>query len=218
MLKNGPMSRDEELAAADAALSAADLAMARLVERHGPSVLAPRRLEGGHFGSLAGAILFQQLAQKAAAAIHGRFLALFDGAFPSPQAVVAMPEATLRGAGLSANKAAAIRDLAERIVDGRLRLDAVATQPDAAIIAELCDVRGIGQWTGEMFLIFTLGRLDVWPVDDYGVRKGYARAHGLAALPRPKELGALGEIYRPWRSVAAWYCWRAAEDKDQLTG
>lgn len=192
--------------------------MARLVDAHGPSVLAGRRLVGGHFGSLAGAILYQQLAQKAATAIHGRFLALFDGALPTPQAVVCLPEAALRGAGLSASKAAAIRDLAERVVDGRLRLDAIAGQPDAAVVAELSEVRGIGRWTAEMFLIFTLGRLDVWPVDDYGVRKGYARAHGLAALPKPKELAELGEIYRPWRSVAAWYCWRSAEAKEPTQG
>src|SRR5206468_2389376 len=158
-------------------------------------------------------ILFQQLAGNAALAIYTRFLALFDGDGPTPEAVVAMPDDLLRSAGLSGSKAASIRDLAERVVDGRLALDGIARRKDEDVIERLITVRGIGRWTAEMFLMFTLGRLDVWPVDDYGVRVGYTRSHGLADLPKPKELGALGDVYRPWRSVAAWYCWRAVEDK-----
>jgi len=208
-----PPSRRARLVAADVALTAADPVMAMLVGRFGPAALPVRRLPGGHFGALARSILYQQLAGAAAAAIHRRFLALFAGGLPSPEAVVAMPESTLRSAGLSGAKAVSIRDLAERVVDGRLRLDDLARQGDDQVVDRLVTVRGIGRWTAEMFLMFRLGRLDVWPVDDYGVRTGFARAHSLSELPRPRELAELGEIYRPWRSVAAWYCWRAVEDK-----
>ncbi len=208
-----PPSRRDRLVAADAALGAADPTMATLVARYGPAALPVRRVPGGHFGALAGSILYQQLAGAAAAAIHRRFLALFDGGVPSPEAVVAMPETALRSAGLSGSKASSIRDLAERVVDGRLRLDDLARRGDDQVVDRLVAVRGIGRWTAEMFLIFRLGRLDVWPVDDYGVRTGYARAHSLRELPKPRELAELGEIYRPWRSVAAWYFWRAVEDK-----
>ena len=213
----GP-SRRERLAAADAALSAVDPAMARLVDRFGPAALPGRRVPGDHFGALARAVVHQQLAGRAAAAIHGRFAALFEDGAPTPEAVVGMPDAVLRSAGLSGAKAASIRDLAERVADGRLRLDDLARRSDEEVVARLVTVRGIGRWTAEMFLIFTLGRLDVWPVDDYGVRSGYARAHGLPERPTPKELAVLGGAYRPWRSVAAWYCWRAVEDKGLVVG
>jgi DNA-3-methyladenine glycosylase II len=206
-------SRRERLAAADVALAAADPAMARLVERFGPVALPVRRVPGGHFSALARSIVYQQLAGRAASAIHGRFTALFEDGTPTPEAVVTMPDDVLRSAGLSGSKAASIRDLAERVSDGRLRLDDLPRRSDEDVIERLVTVRGIGRWTAEMFLIFTLGRLDVWPSDDYGVRTGFARAHALAELPAPKELAGLGEIYRPWRSVAAWYCWRAVEDK-----
>lgn len=206
------MRRSEQLAQADAALRAADPVMGSLVAQFGPSAIPRHRSPGGHFGALAEAILYQQLAGKAAEAIHRRFLSLFDGGTPTPEAVVAMPDDRLRSAGLSGSKAASIRDLAERLVDGRLRLDGVARRSDEQVIERLVTVRGIGRWTAEMFLIFTLGRFDVWPVDDYGVRTGFARAHGLPELPAPKELAVVGERYRPWRSVAAWYCWRVVTD------
>ena len=211
-------SRRSRLAAADQALSAADPVMAGLVGGFGPSALPLRRVPGGHFASLARAILYQQLAGKAAFAIHSRFLALFDGGTPTAEAVLALPDSALRGAGLSGSKAASIRDLAEHVADGRLRLDDLSRRTDEEVIERLVAVRGIGRWTAEMFLMFTLGRLDVWPVDDYGVRTGYARAHGLKEIPKPKDLVGLGERYRPWRSVAAWYCWRAVEDKGLVGG
>jgi 3-methyladenine DNA glycosylase/8-oxoguanine DNA glycosylase len=211
-------TRRDRLAAADAALSAADPVMARLVGRFGPSAMPLRPVPGGHFAALARSILHQQLAGRAASAIHGRFLALFEDGTPTPEEVVGMADAVLRSAGLSGSKASSIRDLAERVVDGRLRLDDLARRPDEEVIDRLVSVRGIGRWTAEMFLIFTLGRLDVWPVGDYGVRAGFSRAHALPDLPAPKELARLGEIYRPWRSVAAWYYWRAVEDKGLVAG
>src|SRR5207245_1151968 len=157
------------------------------------------------------AILYQQLAGRAAAAIHGRFVALFDGDNPTPEAVLAVPVGELRRAGLSGNKEASIRDLAAKVVDGSVQLERMARLPDDEVVHQLTLVRGIGPWTAEMFLIFQLGRLDVWPVGDLGVRKGYATAWGLAEMPTPKELTAYGETFRPYRSVAAWYCWRAVD-------
>jgi len=187
--------------------------MAALVERVGPPRL--RRVGRGpdaRFGALARSILFQQLAGRAATAIHGRFVALFPDATPTPAAVLALPEAALRGAGLSGAKAASIRDLAAQVASGDVRLEGIARRDDETVITELIKVRGTGRWTAEMFLIFNLRRLDVWPVDDYGVRKGYARAYGLDPMPTPRELASLGERFRPYRSVAAWYCWRAVEE------
>ena len=211
-------SRKERLAGADAALAGADPVMARLVERLGPCAIPVRRLPGGPFGALARSILYQQLAGKAAFAIHARFTALFEEGTPTAEAVVALPDTALRSAGLSGSKAASIRDLAERVVDGRLRLDDLPRRSDEQVVDRLVAVRGIGRWTAEMFLIFTLGRLDVWPVGDYGVRSGFARAHRLPETPKPKDLMVLGEPYRPWRTAAAWYCWRAAEDKGLSAG
>lgn len=162
------------------------------------------------FASLVRSITFQQLAGRAAAAIHGRLMtALGDRC--TPDAVLALPESALRGAGLSAAKTASIRDLAARATDGTVPLDGIEALSDDEIVERLSRVRGIGRWTAEMFLIFQLRRPDVWPVDDYGIRKGFAAIHRLDAPPTPKVLDPLGEIYRPYRSVAAWYCWRAVD-------
>lgn len=193
-------------------VAAADPAMAALIEQVGPCTLTPRRFAGGHFAALARSILYQQLAGKAAAAIHARFLALFERGRPTPEAVLALPDEVLRGAGLSNAKATSIKDLAAKVLDGTVRLDRVTRLSDEAIVERLTQVRGIGRWTVEMFLMFQLGRPDVWPVGDYGVRKGWAIIHGRPdTLPTPSELAAAGEAYRPHRTVAAWYCWRAVE-------
>ena len=122
-----------------------------------------------------------------------------------------LPVETLRVAGLSGNKAASIRDLSQKVLDGTVELHRMNRLSDDAVIAELVTVRGIGRWTAEMFLMFQLGRLDVWPVDDFGVRKGYGALHAMTEMPTPKALLPLGDQYHPHRSVAAWYCWRAAE-------
>ena len=186
-----------------------DPVMAGLIERVGPpSLRHSRRDESGYFAELAEAIAYQQLAGAAAATIWGRFRALVSGEL-TPDAVLALPEAAMRGAGLSAAKTAAIRDLAAKVLDGTVPLADVRRVPDDELIARLSSVRGIGRWTAEMFLIFTLRRLDVWPVDDLGVRRGYQLAYHLAAMPTPKELFAAGERFRPYRTVAAWYCWQA---------
>src|SRR4029077_10475932 len=124
---------------------------------------------------------------------------------------LALAPETMRAAGLSANKAASIRDLAEKVESGEVELDRVARLSDDEIVRELVLVRGIGRWTAEMFLMFQLGRLDVWPVDDLGVRKGYGVLFGLDELPTARALEPLGDPLRPYRSLAAWYCWRAAD-------
>jgi DNA-3-methyladenine glycosylase II len=186
-----------------------DPAFAALIAHIGPATIGRGRPRRTHFAELARAICYQQLAGAAARTIHGRFEALFDGA-PTPEAVLALPDAGLRSAGLSAAKAASIRDLAARADSGEVRLSRLGRLSDDEIVAELVLVRGIGRWTAEMFLIFQLRRLDVWPVDDLGIRKGYAVLHGRDRVTA-KELEPLGDVFRPYRSVAAWYCWRAVD-------
>jgi DNA-3-methyladenine glycosylase II len=205
------MARRAELADAATRLAQVDAAFAPIVDAVGPPDLRRGRPRREHFAELARSILYQQLAGRAAAAIHARFDALFDGAGPEPERVLALPVETLRAAGLSGAKAASIRDLAEKVLDGTVELDRLGRLPDDEVVRELVQVRGIGRWTAEMFLMFQLGRLDVWPVDDFGVRKGYALLHARTEMPTAKQLMPLGDPYRPHRSVAAWYCWRAAD-------
>jgi len=185
-----------------------DESMARLIKAVGPIELRDP-LENS-FAALVRSIMYQQLAGAAAAAIHGRFLKLFAGGL-SPGAVIALPDGAMRAAGLSGSKAAAISDLAQKVEDGTVPLQDVESLSDDEVVARLVQVRGIGRWTAEMFLIFQLGRLDVWPVDDYGVRKGWARAHKLEDLPTPRALQSEGDRFRPFRTIAAWYCWRAVD-------
>jgi DNA-3-methyladenine glycosylase II len=206
-----PRRPAKRLVEASEKLAAQDRVMRSMVKRLGPPDFRRGRPRREHFAELARAVLYQQLAGRAAAAIHGRFAALFDGEAPTPEAVLALPVARLRGAGLSGAKAASIRDLAEKVLDGSVQLDRINRLPDDEVVRELTLVRGIGPWTAEMFLIFQLGRLDVWPVGDYGIRKGYALLYGLSEPPSAKALEPLGDRFRPYRSVAAWYCWRAAE-------
>jgi DNA-3-methyladenine glycosylase II len=183
--------------------------MGEFIRRAGPMQLrASRGLDV--FSALASSILYQQLAGRAAEAIHKRFVALYDGT-PNPQDTLAMSIERLRSVGLSGNKAAAIVDLAAKVVDGTVPRDGWSKLSDDEIVERLSAVRGIGRWTAEMFLIFDLRRFDVWPVDDYGVRKGWARLYGLPELPKPKALEAEGERFRPYRTVAAWYCWRVVD-------
>jgi len=189
-------------------IARADPAFKSIIEASGP--FTPREADGDYFGTLAQAIVFQQLAGRAANAIHGRFVALYDGK-PTAEAILRTPVEDLRGAGLSGAKATSILDLALKTSDGTVPLERIDELDDDEIVTRLSAIRGIGRWTAEMFLIFRLRRPDVWPVDDFGVRKGYARIHDLPEPPKPKALVELGEIYRPYRSVAAWYCWRAVD-------
>jgi len=165
------------------------------------------------FDALAESIAYQQLSGKAAATIWKRVRALFPRRkHLDPKLVLATPDEKFRAAGLSRSKIAALKDLAAKTIDGTVPSSrALARMTDEEIIARLTSVRGIGRWTAEMLLLFDLGRLDVWPVADYGVRKGFAKTFGRRKLPTPKQLTKFGEKWRPYRSVAAWYFWRALD-------
>lgn len=202
------MSR-ELIATGERAVARRDAAMRRLIRQTGPCALGGRRSRS-NFEALVRSVVFQQLAGKAALAIYKRLLAQFDGrGRMTPEAMLALPDQAFRTAGLSQAKVASLRDLAAKATDGTIPLRSISRLPDVEIVERLSEVKGIGRWTAEMFLLFQLGRADVWPVDDYGVRNGYAIAHELAEMPKPKDLEPLGDVYRPYRSVAAWYCWQA---------
>jgi DNA-3-methyladenine glycosylase II len=195
------------LAAAIEAAAVADPVLARLVDTVGPIRHRPRDPDG-HFGALVRAIVFQQLAGRAANAIHQRVRALVDGPL-TPDALAAVPDDELRAAGLSAAKLASLRDLSAKVVDGTVVLGGGSRMSDDDIISRLATVRGIGRWTAEMYLMFELRRFDVWPVADLGVRQGYGLAWSLDPAPTPRELQPLGDRFRPYRSVVARYCWEA---------
>jgi len=192
-----------ELARRDSRLRAA-------LKAHGVPELRRARPAKTHFAELARSICYQQLAGRAAAAIHGRFAALFDGP-PTPEAVLGMSMEQLRSVGLSGSKATSILDLAEKVDAGLVELDRMHRLPDEVVVRELVLVRGIGEWTAHMFLMFQLGRLDVWPTGDYGVRNGFAKMYGLPEMPTPKALQAEGDRFQPYRSLVAWWCWRAVD-------
>jgi DNA-3-methyladenine glycosylase II len=204
-----PPTRQVTHAQAARILAGRDPVIARLVAEAGtPRLRRPRET---HFAALLRAIVYQQLAGAAAAAIHGRLIAALDGD-PRPDALLALSDQSLRAVGLSAGKIASLRDLAAKVLDGTVVLSPrrVARQADEEIKTRLSAVRGIGAWTADMFLLFQLGRLDVWPTGDLGVRRGYGLAWKVP-MPSARELQPLGDPYRPYRSVVAWYCWRAAE-------
>lgn len=192
-------------------LKRADKKMAAHIRRTGPCELTVRKR--AVFRALVQAVTHQQLNGKAAETILRRFIALFPGkAFPTPEDILKTRTLRLRSAGLSRAKAAAIQDIAARQLDGTIPSPAQTKKlSDAELVERLTVIRGVGPWTVEMLLIFTLGRMDVWPVSDFGVRKGYSRVYGLKEMPEPRTLAALGESFRPYRSVAAWYFWRAAD-------
>ena len=203
-------------AAVAAHLGAVDPVMARLIAAVGPYGLVPKSADAP-FRHLARAITYQQLNGIAAGTIFRRLIALFDAGddpetFPSPARLLAMPDARLRSAGYSAAKIAALKDLAAKALDGTVP-DTAALLPldDEAIIARLTAVRGVGRWTVDMMLMFQLGRPDVRPIDDFGVRNGFRLAYGLRNLPAPRALAAFGARWAPHRSAAAWYLWRACD-------
>lgn len=198
-------------AAAAEELARRDKRWARIIRAAGPPDLQRGRPAREHFGALCRSICFQQLAGAAASTIHGRFVALFDEV--TPAAILDTHTDLLRGCGLSGAKTASIQDLATKVVEGTVELDRFNRLDDDTVIAELTTVRGIGRWTAEMFLMFQLSRTDVWPTGDLGVRNGFGIIHGMKTSPTPKVLEDLGDPYRPYRTVAAWYCWRAVDDE-----
>ncbi len=196
------------LADAVAEVARRDPDLKRVIELAGPMKYRPRSPDGP-FGALARSIVYQQLAGAAAHAILGRLVEALGGAL-TPEKIVALDTEQLRAVGLSYAKVASLQDLSAKVLDGDVDLTPPLKEEDDAVVKRLSTVRGIGPWTAEMYLMFELRRLDVWPVDDLGVRQGWAAMKGLATPPKPKELQVLGEPFRPYRTIVAWYCWEAA--------
>jgi DNA-3-methyladenine glycosylase II len=192
-------------------LARRDPVIRNLIRRHGPCGLADAQHEDA-FTALTHSIISQQLSTKAAATIARRFDALFGGR-PTPRAVALMDDAQLRAVGLSSQKIRYMRDLCSRVADGSLTLEKVNELSDEDVIQSLTQIKGIGRWTAEMFLMFRLHRPDVLPVDDLGILKAVQRAYGLRKLPRAERLTKIGEPWRPYRSVACWYLWASLENK-----
>lgn len=189
-------------------LGRADPKLGALIERVGPFRLEIGKSES-HLGALVRSIVYQQLSGKAAATIHGRLRdALHPDWPPRADALLALEDERLRACGLSRQKIASLRDLCRRVHEGQLPLDGVDAMNDAAVVEHLVEVRGIGVWSAQMFLLFHLGRLDVWPTDDLGVRKAVKLLYGKRELPDRRAMERLGERFRPYRSVASWYLWR----------
>jgi 3-methyladenine DNA glycosylase/8-oxoguanine DNA glycosylase len=202
---------DVALAKARRHLAATDPVLGALMRRAGPCGLRPTR---HYFPTLLRSIVSQQLSGAAANTIWSRLCARYpDSRYPRPEVLVAAPDADLRAVGLSQAKVRSVKDLCAHVLDGRLDLRHLSTQADAHILESLVAVRGIGEWTAHMFLMFSLFRLDVLPTGDLGIRKGCQILYRLPALPAPKEVAALAETrgWAPYRSVASWYLWRAME-------
>jgi len=193
-------------------LTKTDKILAKLIHRIGPCNLRPKKRRSP-FEALVQSVAYQQLHGKAATAILARVKALYPGKpFPTPEDLLATPDEQLRAAGLSRPKISAIKDIAAKTLAGVVpSTAAIKRMSDAEILERLTSVRGVGPWTVEMLLVFTLGRPDVLPSTDYGVRKGFALTYGWKELPTPKELLEAGEKWRPHRTTAAWYLWRALD-------
>ncbi len=194
-------------------LKRVDPVLARVIDRVGPCRIQLRGA-GTHFQALARSIVFQQLSGKAAGTIHGRFAALFPGGEPEPASLLAFTDAQLRSAGLSRQKIGYLRDLSEKVASGALPLDAVDTMEDDELIAHLVQVKGIGRWTAQMFLMFRLGRRNVLPELDLGIQNAIRRAYGKRKRPSPKQVRAIGAKWSPHSTVACWYLWRSLENGD----
>ncbi len=186
----------------------ADARLGAVIDQAGPCTLRPR---GQIYRSLFRSVLYQQLAGNAAAAIERRVKACFGGVIPPPADFLHARPAALRRAGLSRQKFAYLRDLAAHFSDGRLDARRLARLSDENLIAAVTTVHGIGEWTAHMLLIFSLGRPDVLPVGDYGVRKGMQRLYGLRELPKPQTMERIAAPWRPYRSIASWYMWRSVD-------
>ena len=191
-------------------LKRVDPTLREVIERVGPCRFA-LRTEGAHFDHLARAIVYQQLAGKAAAAIHGRLLGLYGDRPPTPAELLGTPAARLRRAGLSRQKLAYLKDLARHVHRGALPLGDLSELPDEAIIEAVTAVKGIGVWTAQMFLMFRLGRPDVLPVLDFGIRNAVRLAYGLRKMPKAAQLERIAAPWRPYRTVACWYLWRSLD-------
>lgn len=198
----------ELLERARRSLARRDRRFAPLIRRVGPCGL---RRRGSPYRYLVRAILYQQLAGAAARAVEARLRDAFGGRLPAPAELAAASPVLLRSVGLSRQKAAALRAVATAFLDGTVRPRALLAMSDEEVVASVTRIRGVGEWTAHMLLMFSLGRPDVLPVGDYGVRKGARLLYALEELPDRRELERLAQPWRPYRSVASWYLWRAAE-------
>ena len=204
-------SWQQTLRSAEKQLANADPIMAALISAHGPCQLLPHT---DYYQQLVRSIIGQQLSVKAAATIYSRFLGLFDGIMPAPEQIITTEAENLRAIGCSYQKASYIHDLAQHILDGRLDLANIATMPNPEIIRQLVAVKGIGEWSAHMFMMFSIGRLDILPTGDLGVRKAMMLQYGLPELPKPAEMHklALEKGWTPHQSVASWYLWRSLDN------
>lgn len=202
-----------DYAGARRALMRRDPVLAAIIRRHGPCALGDARDRFDHFAMLVRAIVFQQLSTKAATTIHDRLLLSMPGGGASPEALARLSDEQFRTAGISRQKAAYLRDLGLKVTTGVVALDAVDAMSDEEVITALTQVKGIGRWTAEMFLIFRLQRPDILPLGDLGIVTAIQKAYGLRKKPTPKRMQKLGEAWRPYRSVASWYLWRSLDNE-----
>ncbi len=189
-----------------------DPVMARIIDSVGDYTLKKRN---HHFAVLVESIISQQLATKAAEVIFQRFKSLYP-TFPDASDILATKKTKLRSAGLSGMKVDYLKDLARKVEDGKVRLESLSRMTDDEVVAHLTQVKGIGRWTAEMFMIFSLNRPDILPVHDLGLQKGVQRAFGLEALPKPKQVEEIGARWRPYRSIATWYLWKSLQKFDKI--
>jgi DNA-3-methyladenine glycosylase II len=190
-------------------LKRSDPRLAAVMERVGPCRFEPRR-DGTDFEAVLRSIIYQQLSGKAAATIHGRVMALLGGA-PTPAAIAVTPDESVRAAGLSRQKTSYVRDLAHQAASGTVPFDSLDALDDDAVIAALTSIKGVGRWTAQMFLMFRLGRPNVLPAEDLGIRKGVQLAYRTRGLPPPKRVLTLGRSWSPYATIASWYLWRSLE-------
>ena len=193
-------------------LSRRDPVLSALIRQHGPCGLAAAQ-RADHFSALTRAIVGQQLSTKAASTIYSRLLALLSAGHPTPDALAALSDEQLRAVGISRQKAAYLRDLADKVRSTALNLDALETMSDEEVVTALSQVKGIGRWSAEMFLIFRLHRPDVLPVGDLGIVNAVHRVYRLRKRPTADRIRRLGEAWRPYRSVASWYLWRSLDNE-----
>ena len=213
MRESADLARERRRAVAH--LRKTDARIARVIEHVGSCRFIPRA-EGTHFDALVRAIVYQQLSGKAASTILARVLAIFDNRYPSAAELLAVREERLRAAGLSRQKLGYIRDLARHVADGTLPIDQMDSLDDAQIIEALTAVKGIGRWSAQMFLMFRLGRPNVLPDQDLGIRKGLQRAYRMRALPPPKKVQTIGARWSPYATYACWYLWRLLDGDANL--
>jgi DNA-3-methyladenine glycosylase II len=206
-----------DYASARRALMRRDPILADIIKRHGACQLGAARDRFDHFAMLVRAIVFQQLSTKAATTIHTRLLALMADGQPSPAALSALTDEQFRSVGISRQKAGYLRDLSDKVATGVVPLAAVDTLDDEAVITALTQIKGIGRWTAEMFLIFRLQRLDVLPLGDLGIVNAMQKAYRLRKKPTSERMRKIGEVWRPYRSIASWYLWRSLDNEPVTT-